>query len=145
MAFFGVFGAGGAQRACFDMRAHYLCAPALHFSIDGRVALCHDMGVSPTDLLALHPALFVATAAEDRVSLGIATVAVLYRRYGKRLRRHLALPSAFAVYDARRGSLLLGGTGGKKCYLEEVDGTLFFSSEPCLLRAPVPIDLALIK
>ena len=145
MAFFGVFSDKSEARARFEGRAHYLYAPVLHYSMDGRVALCHDAGRSLTELLCTHPALFVATAAGEQVSLGGATVAGFYKRYGKRFRRYLPAPAAFAVYDAHKGALFLGGAKGEKCYLEEADGALFFSSEPRLLRSPIPVDLALLK
>ncbi len=145
MAFYGVFSGSSAARARFEGRAPYLCAPALHFSLDGRVALCHDRIASLSALLNATPSLFVATAARGGLSVGCASVVQLYRKYGKKMRRYLPVPAAFALYDAKRGSLLLGAAKGEKCYLEETGGAIFFSSEPYLLRAPIPVDLALIK
>ena len=145
MAFFGVFSERSEARARFERRAPYLCAPVLHFSLDGRAALCHDCGAA---LALCHPppsSLFVAAAARGNIATSVAALAHLYRKYGKKMRRHLPAPAAFAVYDARKGALLLGGAKGEKCYIEEASGALFFSSEPYLLRAPIPVDLALIK
>ena len=145
MAFFGVFGDSAAARRVFDTRASYLCAPALHFSLDGRVALCYAGSASLSALFTESPSLFVATATKGGATLGNDTLTLFYRRYGKRLRRHLPLPTAFALYDARRARLLLGGTEGEKCFLEEGGDALFFSSDPTLLRTPVALDFAVLK
>ena len=145
MAFFGVFGGNREARACFEERAAYLFAPALHFSIDGKVAFCHDEAKTLEELARNARFLFVASASPTNVVLGRDRLALLYRRYGKRLRRYIPCPSSFALYDARGGFLLLGGTHGVKCFAEELSGAILFSSDPYLLRAPTPLDLALLK
>ena len=145
MAFFGVWGSNREARTRFERLAFYLSRPVLHFSLDGRAAICHD-GASTLEELSLPAAsLFVGTASEGRVLVARSTLTALYRRYGKHLRRHITCPSAFALYDAKRGVLLLGATEGEKCYIEESHGAIFFSSARSLLRAPVPIDFALLK
>ena len=145
MAFFGVFGEGREARAHFEQRALYLFCPSIHFSLDGRVALCHDGAKTLEELVLFSPSLFAGTASHGHITLARSTLATLYRRYGKRLYRRLSSPASFALYDAKRGTLLLGGVHGEKCYIEESDGALFFSSVPTLLRAPIPIDLAILK
>ena len=145
MAFFGVLGAKKEARARFEERASYLYAPALHFSIDGRVAICHDEGEGLEALAARSPLFFVATASKNHVAQSGERLIGFYRRYGRRLRRHITCPTAFALYDVRRGALLLGGTEGEKCYVEEAEGAIFFSSDPWLLRAPIPIDFGILK
>ncbi|MBE6656746.1 MAG: hypothetical protein E7609_07810 [Ruminococcaceae bacterium] len=145
MAFFGVFGGEGGARSRFERRAEYLSSPTLHYSLDGKTALCYDGARTLEELDFPMPSLFVATAPRGDIKLGRITLATLYRRYGKHLRRYVSCPSSFALYDAKRGRLLLGGTHGEKCYIDETDGALFFSSDPTLLRAPTPIDFGILK
>lgn len=145
MAFFGVWGSNREARTRFERLALYLTCPTLHFSLDGRTAFCHD-GARTLEELALPTAsLFVGTASVGRVLIARSTLTALYRRYGKHLRRYITCPASFALYDAKRGMLLLGGTRGEKCYIEEAEGAVFFSSTPDLLRASVAVDLALLK
>lgn len=145
MAFFGVFGEGKA-RASVDVRSAYLCAPILHFSLDGWIALAY--GKWDGDMPAtLYPHLFVATASHSPAfSLGTSMLARLYFRFGARFYARLPYPTSFVLYDSHRATLYLGGTGGEKCYLEERDDAFLFSSEPHLLRAPIAADyLMLVK
>jgi asparagine synthetase B (glutamine-hydrolysing) len=93
-----------------------------------------------------YPHLFAATAAKSgRISLSPQTLSRLYHRYGKGFYKHLPRPAAFALYDSRRATLYLGGTGGEKCYLEAVGGVILFSSDAHLLRAPTAVDLFAFK
>ena len=144
MAFFGVFGESKAVRRIFDTRASYLYAPVLHFSLDGRMALCY--GAEENSFSArLYPHLFAAASAHSSVQLSIETLVALYQRHGKKLRTHLPFSAAFAVYDSRCGRLTLGGMGEEKCFLESVENSLFFSSESYLLRSPITVDLLCIN
>ena len=145
MAFLGVFGESREARAHFSVRADYLCAPVMHFSLDGRVSICYDGAKTLEELASLPRAFFIATAGDGSITLTRAALADLYRRYGKRLRRRIACPTSFALYDAKRGILLLGGTHGEKCYMEEQNGAIFFSSVSTLLRNPIPVDFAILK
>ena len=141
MAFFGVWGEDREARARFDARAAYLYAPVLHFSLDGRLALCHGTHKDPW-LPVSHTHLFLATATRSPVAVTPDTLASLYRKHGKALRARLSSPTAFALYDSRKGRLLLGGTAGEKCFMEASGDTFFFSSEPYLLCRPIPVDFA---
>ena len=143
MSFFGVFGEGSV-RALAEERAAYLCAPVLHFSIDGCLSLAY--GEREDRLSATsYPHLFAATASRNRTaSVGIATLSRLYLRYGKRFYSRIPAPAAFALYDSRRSTLYLGGTGGERCYVEAEGNAVFFSSDPSLLRAPVAVDYAVL-
>ena len=145
MAFFGVFGESREARARFEGRAVYLSASALHFSIDGRVALCHDSAKTLDALARSSYLFFVATSSEGRASLGGERLSLLFRRYGKRLRPHIPCPCAFALYDPKRGMLFLGGAHDEKCFMEVEGDTVFFSSDPHLLRFPIPVDFAILK
>lgn len=146
MAFYGCFGADRSARRVFDARAQYLCAPVLHFSFDGMIALCHDrraltFGISPTDA-----SLFIGTAGRCAgVEVGHDTIARLYRRYGRHLRAYLPRETSFALYDSKKGSLLLGAADGARCFFEYAHGVCFFASTPLLLRAPVAVELAVLK
>ncbi len=143
MAFFGVWGEGREARAHFDARAAYLYAPVLHFSLDGRLALCdgaHKDTLSPR----IYPHLFLATATHSSVAVTPDTLASLYRKHGKALRAHLVTPTVFALYDSKKGRLLLGGTHGEKCFIEAQGNSILFSSAPHLLRRPMAVDLACI-
>ena len=144
MAFFGVFMGNARARARFEARCAYLCEPILHFSLDGCVALCHGMWGDAAEPLP-SPHLFLATAARGAERVSPETLARLYARYGKHLRACLPSLVSFALYDSRGGILLLGGTGGCKCYLEQTEEEVWFSSHPHLLRAPVPVDLARLR
>ena len=145
MAFFGVFGSKKEERARFDVRSAYLSAPALHYSVDGRVAFCHDGARTLEELVGIARFFFATTASNTPVQLGSETLTFLYRRYGKRLRSHVPCPCSFALYDVKRGVLLLGGAQGEKCFLEEINGAYLFSSVPELLRSPVAVDFAILK
>ena len=144
MAFLGLFMGDACARARFDARCAYLCAPILHFSLDGRLSLCH---ATREDTVAplLYPHLFLATAACGAERVSHETLARLYLCYGKRLRERIFSPTAFALYDSRKGLLLLGATGGCKCYIEQTEEGVWFSSLPHLLRAPVSVDLARLR
>lgn len=144
MSFFGVFGEGRA-RALAQSRASYLCAPVLHFSMDGRILLA--VGTADETVSAVpYPHLFAATASKKRtVSVSTVTLLRLYQRRGKHFSPHLSHPTAFALYDSRRATLYLGGTGGEVCYIEEAGDTLLFSSDPDLLRAPRAVSHAVFK
>ena len=144
MAFLGLFMGDARARARFDARCAYLCAPVLHFSLDGCVALCEGArgDASP---LPYAPHLFLATNACGAERVCHETLARLYLRYGKHLCAHLPCAAAFALYDSRKGALLLGATEGGKCYLEQTEEGVWFSSHPHLLRAPVPVDLARLR
>ena len=143
MAFFGCFGNNSYGRQIFDSRAEYLCAPVLQFSLDGLIALCHGEKIfSP----AVDTRLFIAAESKDKTfSVGESTLARLYRRYGKRLAEHIPYATVFAVYDSRKGRLLLGGTQGALCFTEYVRDILFFSSDPMLLRDPVPLHFSVFS
>lgn len=145
MAFFGVFGGSREARARFEGRTVFLSAPALHFSIDGRVALCHDGAKTLEELAIANAPFFVATACPHQAKLGSERLPLLFRRYGKRFKRYIPCPCAFALYDAKRTMLFLGGTHGEKCFMEEMDGAILFSSLPDLLREPIPVDFAILK
>ena len=141
MGFFGVFGEG-RERAWVADRAAYLCMPVLHFSLDGRLSLAYGKWDDEMSANA-YPHLFAATAAKSgRISLSPQTLSRLYHRYGKGFYKHLPRPAAFALYDSRRSTLYLGGTGGERCYVEAEGNAVFFSSDPSLLRAPVAVELA---
>lgn len=145
MAFFGVFGGSREARARFEGRTVFFTAPALHFSLDARVALCHDGATTLDELAYTKPPFFAATACPHQAKLGGERLSLLFRRYGKRLRRHIPCPCAFALYDPRRAILLLGGAHGEKCFIDHEEGAIFFSSDPWLLREPIPVDLAILK
>ena len=140
MAFFGAFGER-AGYSLVDTRAAYLFYPVLHFSLDGRLSLAY--GKRDDEMSAnAYPHLFAATAAKSgRISLSPQTLSRLYHRYGKRFYKHIPSPTAFALYDSRRGALYLGGMGGEKCYVEAVGKHILFSSEADLLRAPTAVDI----
>lgn len=144
-SFFGLFGGTAKARAIAEERAAYLFSPALHFSIDGVVALCHGGGELPPNA-ALKSSLFLAAAtpyANGAVTL--ENLERLYKRYGKKLRKRIPTPLAFALYDSKKGRLLLGGSMGRKCFLEEREDGILFSSERDLLRSPIAVDLAVFK
>ena len=143
MGFFGVWGEDREARARVDTRAAYLYAPVLHFSLDGRIALC-DGTRADTLSPRIYPHLFLAAATHSSVAVTPDTLASLYRKYGKALRPHLSLPTAFVLYDSKKGRLLLGGTHGEKCFIEAQGNSILFSSAPHLLRHPVPVDFACI-
>ena len=139
MAFFGCFGEDPDGRRIFNMRAEYLFAPMLHYSMDGVMALCYS--IKEAFLPVSDPWLFVATAGDGKgITVGRDTVRRIYRRYGKRLYAHIPFATAFAVYDSRKGKLFLGGTRGETCFIEQVGETLFFSSDPLLLRSPSALE-----
>jgi len=144
MGFFGVFGEG-RERAWVPDRAAYLCMPVLHFSLDGRLSLAYGMTEEEVPA-TVYPHVFTATSSKrGEISVSAATVARFYHRYGKRFYKHVPYPTAFALYDSRRGALYLGGMGGEKCYVEAAGKHILFSSEADLLRAPTAVDLFAFK
>ena len=145
MAFLGVFGESGEARAHFSVRADYLCAPVMHFSLDGRVSICYDGAKTLEELAIANAPFFAATACPHQAKLGSERLSSLFRRYGKRFKRYIPCPCAFALYDAKRTMLFFGGTHGEKCFMEEMDGAILFSSLPDLLREPIPVDFAILK
>ena len=139
MAFFGCFGTDLCARRIFETRAQYLCAPILHYSLDGLVALCYGEKEFSHAYDTRESRFFIATESKEKaISISEGTVARLYRRYGKRLAEHMPWQTAFSVYDSKKGVLMLGGAQGAVCFTEYVRDVLFFSSDPTLLRDPTP-------
>ena len=145
MAFVGFFGTAPDALRRLHTRASFLCAPILHLSLSGTVALAYTTrdGTEP----APFPTTPITVATDGR-GCGegeLLQLSRLYLRYGRRMRHRILTPLCFAVCDSRKNLVLLGATGGRRCYFEEDEEGFWFSSVPTLLRAPCALTLALLK
>ena len=145
MAFIGFFGDTPDAVHRLHVRASYLYAPVLHLSLSGAFALaystdaCTELSIFPISRLTV--ALGGACGGQE----SLLNVSRLYLHYGRRMRHRLLAPVAFAICAARKNLVLLGATEDRRCYIEEEERGFWFSSDPALLRAPCPVELAILK
>lgn len=139
MGFLGVWQGSGRARIAIERRANYLYASELRLSLDHRVLLCYDC----EGHIDLPPHLFCATANAGYLPSADRT-ALMYYRHGRRFLCHLPDGRAVALYDSRKGRLYLY-SGGGGLFLEETGEGILFSTERRLLRAPHPVDVAILK
>ena len=123
-------------------RSRYLPAGVLHFSLEGRVALCTGGCIGRGGLLLRRgcPHLLGAIGS-DEVRETAEDLLTAYNRLGLRCGRRLAEGVCFAVWDGRRDRLLLGATSDARCYVSHEEDGLWFSSEAAVLSHPIAVTL----
>ena len=141
MAFVGCFGSVPKSYLLLQARAAHLCEPVLHLAFCDAFSLAYTTPQPPPSF----PIPRFTVAADGGGADTPGNLLHLYLQYGRHLRHRILAPLAFVLHDAKRGVLLLGATGRRRCYFEKTAGGVWFSSDPHLLRAPCAAELVLLR
>ena len=140
--FLGVVPFGAVPFVRLLERSRYLPAGVLHFSLEGRVALCTGGCVACDSLLLRRvPSSFLGAIGAEGVAEAEERLLAAYNRLGLRCGKLLAEGVCFAVWDGRHDRLLLGATSGARCYVSHEEDGLWFSSDVAVLTHPVAVTL----